>query len=116
MIRYIATRLLTLIPILLGVSILVFCTFHLVPGDVVDIMMGDEVAGDPKAAEQLRKNLDLDKPIYIQYWMWFKNAIRGNLGISLTSRKPVLDEILGRLPVNIELMLMFSMGFSSKGT
>ena len=110
MIRYIFTRLLTLIPILLGVSILVFGTFHMVPGDVVDIMMGDEVTGDPKAAEQLRIYMGLDKPVYVQYWKWFKNAVRGDLGKSMTSGNQVMDDILSRLPVNIELMLI-AMGF-----
>ena len=110
MTRYILTRLVTLVPILLGVSMLIFGTFHLVPGDVVDIMMGDEVSGDPRAAEELRKSLNLDKPVYVQYWYWFKNAIRGDLGKSFTSGKQVMDEILGRLPVNIELV-MIAMGF-----
>ena len=110
MIRYIFTRLLTLIPILLGVSILVFGTFHMVPGDVVDIMMGDEVAGDPKAAEQLRIYMGLDKPVYVQYWKWLKHAVRGDLGKSMTSGNQVMDDILSRLPVNIELMLI-AMGF-----
>jgi peptide/nickel transport system permease protein len=73
-------------------------------------MMGDETAGDPKAAEQLRKSLDLDKPVYVQYLKWLKNAVQGDLGLSLASRKPVMQEILGRLPVNIELMLI-AMGF-----
>jgi peptide/nickel transport system permease protein len=80
---------------------LIFGTFHLVPGDVVDIMMGDEVAGDPRAAEELRKSMNLDKPVYVQYWYWFRDAIRGDLGKSFTSGKQVMDEILGRLPVNI---------------
>ncbi|MBW1695893.1 MAG: ABC transporter permease [Deltaproteobacteria bacterium] len=110
MIRYIFTRLATLIPILLGVSILVFSMFHLVPGDVVDIMMGDESAGDPKAAEQLRIRMGLDKPIYVQYWKWLKNAARGDLGRSMTSGNQVIDDIMDRLPVNIELMLI-AMGF-----
>ena len=110
MIRYIFTRILTLIPILLGVSILVFGTFHLVPGDVVDIMMGDEVTGDPKAAEQLRIYMGLDKPVYVQYWKWLKHAARGDLGKSMTSGNQVMDDILSRLPVNIELMLI-AMGF-----
>jgi len=106
MIRYIIFRLMTLVPILLGVSIIVFTTFHIVPGDVVDIMMGDEVAGDPKAAEEIRIQLGLDKPIYIQYWKWLKNAACGDLGRSFTSGKPVMEEILNRLPVNIELMII----------
>ena len=83
MARYIFARLLTLVPILLGVSMIIFGTFHLVPGDVVDIMMGDEVTGDPHAAQELRKSLNLDKPIYIQYWYWLKNALQGNLGKSV---------------------------------
>jgi len=106
MVRYIFARLLTLIPIMLGVSMLIFGTFHLIPGDMVDIMMGDEVAGDPKAAQELRKSLNLDKPIYIQYGYWLKNALRGNLGKSFTSGKPVMEMILSRLPVNIELMII----------
>jgi len=99
-----------MIPILLGVSILVFATFHLVPGDVVDIMMGDEVAGDPKALMELRKDLNLDKPVYVQYLYWLRDAIQGDLGKSFTSGKPVMSQILERLPVNIELMVI-AIGF-----
>jgi len=110
MLRYIFIRILSMIPILLGVSILVFGTFHLVPGDVIDIMMGDEVAGDPKALMELRKELNLDKPIYLQYLYWLRDAVQGDLGKSFTSHKPVMDEILNRLPVNIELMVI-AIGF-----
>ncbi len=110
MLRYIFIRILSMIPILLGVSILVFATFHLVPGDVIDIMMGDEVAGDPKALMELRKELNLDKPVYLQYLYWLRDAVQGDLGKSFTSRKPVMDEILNRLPVNIELMVI-AIGF-----
>lgn len=110
MLRYIFIRILSMIPILLGVSILVFATFHLVPGDVIDIMMGDEVAGDPKALKELRKELNLDKPVYLQYLYWLRDAVQGDLGKSFTSHKPVMDEILNRLPVNIELMVI-AIGF-----
>ena len=106
MIRYIIIRLLSLIPILFGVSILVFSSFHLIPGDVVDIIMGDEMAGDPGIMMELRKELNLDKPVYLQYLYWLKKAIRGDLGKSFTSGKPVMDQILERLPVNIELMII----------
>lgn len=106
MLRYICIRILSMIPILLGVSILVFATFHLVPGDVVDIMMGDEVAGDPKVLMELRKELNLDKPVYLQYLYWLWDAVRGDLGKSFTSGKPVMEEILHRLPVNVELMII----------
>ncbi len=110
MLRYIFIRILSIIPILLGVSIFVFSTFHLVPGDVVDIMMGDQIAGDPKAMLELRKELNLDKPVYLQYLYWLRKAIRGDLGKSFTSGQSVMGQILARLPVNIELMVI-AIGF-----
>jgi peptide/nickel transport system permease protein len=106
MIRYIFIRFISLIPILIGVSLLVFFTFHLVPGDVVDIMMGEEAAGSKSGMQQLRADLNLDKPVYIQYGYWLGNALRGNLGKSFTSGQQVMDAILERLPVNIELMVI----------
>lgn len=106
MLRYFGLRVLSLIPVLIGVSMLVFGTFHLVPGDVVDIMMGDEAAGGQGTMEKLRQSMNLDKPVYVQYAYWLRNVLQGNLGISLTSGKPVVDMILDRLPVNIELMVI----------
>jgi peptide/nickel transport system permease protein len=104
--RFIAMRLLSLLPILLGASILVFSIIHMVPGDVVDIMIGDQSHGDLTAAMKLRKDLNLDKPVYVQYFHWLWNALRGDLGMSFTTRHPVLNEIVKRLPVNIELTLI----------
>src|SRR5512139_982776 len=102
MARFIAIRLLSLLPILLGASILVFSIIHMVPGDVVDIMIGDQSHGDLTAATKLRKDLNLDKPVYVQYFHWLWSALRGDLGMSFTTRYPVLNEIVKRLPVNIE--------------
>ena len=104
MLRYIGYRLLTIIPVLLGASFLVFSLFWVVPGDVVDIMMGDEAFGDPKAEETLRKTWNLDKPFYIQYVMWLWRAVHGNLGVSFVSGHDVTTEILTRIPVNIQMI------------
>ncbi|NIS61164.1 MAG: ABC transporter permease subunit [Proteobacteria bacterium] len=104
MVRYIGYRLLTMIPVLLGASFLVFSLFWVVPGDVVDIMMGDEAFGDPKAEEVLRKTWNLDKPFYIQYVMWLWRAVHGNLGVSFVSGHDVTTEILNRIPVNIQMI------------
>jgi len=104
MIRYICYRILTLIPVLLGVSFIVFSLFWLVPGDVVDIMMGDQSFGDPSAREEIRKNFNLDKPFYVQYGLWLWKAIQGDLGVSFVSGHKVTEEILSRLPVNIEMI------------
>ena len=110
MLRYIIFRLLTLIPILLGVSIIVFATFNIIPGDVVDILMGEEFAADPNAMKQLREELNLDKPLYLQYVYWLTDALHGDLGMSFTSGKSVTEMILKRIPVNIELMAI-AIGF-----
>jgi peptide/nickel transport system permease protein len=102
--RYVALRLTSLIPILFGVSVLVFAMQHLVPGDVVTIMLGgDQAFGDRTAEARLRRELRLDRPIVEQYVLWVAGALRGDLGSSFVSGKPVMGEILRRLPVNLEL-------------
>ncbi len=109
--RYLAVRLVSLVPILFGVSILVFSMQHLVPGDIVDIVSGDQAFGDKNAAARLREQLRLDRPIPEQYVLWLAGALRGNLGSSFVSGKPVFDEILRRLPVNLELTAL-AIGFA----
>lgn len=104
--RYIAVRLASLIPILFGVSVLVFSMQHLVPGDIVDIVSGDQAYGDANAAARLRAQLRLDRPIVEQYVFWLAGAATGHLGHSFVSGKPVIDEILRRLPVNVELTVL----------
>jgi len=104
MLRYIIYRILTLIPVLLGVSFIVFSLFWIVPGDVVDIMIGDQAFGDPHARDEIRKNFHLDKPFYVQYGLWLWKAIQGDLGVSFVSGHKVSEEILSRLPVNVEMI------------
>lgn len=85
----------------------------MVPGDVVDIMIGDQSHGDEMAETKLRRDLNLDKPVYQQYFLWLWRVLHGDLGMSFTTRHPVLGEILKRLPVNIELTiiaLIFAVG------
>ena len=106
MLRYIAHRLLGLIPVLIGVSLLVFLSVWVMPGDVVDIMMGDEMAQSAAAIERLRAQMNLDEPIHIRYLTWIGNVLQGDFGVSLISGEPVLDQILRRAPVNFQLMLM----------
>lgn len=106
MLRYIAHRLLGLIPVLIGVSLLVFLSVWVIPGDVVDIMMGDEMAQSAAAMERLRAQMNLDEPIHIRYLTWIGNVLQGDFGVSLISGEPVLDQILRRAPVNFQLMLM----------
>jgi peptide/nickel transport system permease protein len=102
--KYILMRLLTLVPILLGVSFLVFSLFWIIPGDAVDIMIGDQSFGNPAARDALRHSLNLDRPFYVQYGMWLWKAVQGDLGTSVISGQKVTGEILSRFPVNLQLM------------
>ncbi len=103
MISYIIRRLLLLFPVLFGVTTLVFFLIHLIPGDPVELMMGDSAF--PADKIQLREQLGLNQPLYEQYLNYMKDLITGNLGDSIHSRKPVLGAILERFPATVELML-----------
>jgi len=103
MLRYIAGRTAQLIPVLLGVSLLVFLGLHLVPGDVAALMLGER-ATDAEIA-QLRHELGLDRPLCVQYARFLREALRGNFGTSLRTRQPVLWEIGQALPITIQLSL-----------
>jgi peptide/nickel transport system permease protein len=103
--KYILFRLLGFIPVLLGVSIICFSFIHLVPGNIVQIMAGEQALTPEKEAELLAE-LGLDKPIYIQYLAWLFRVARGDFGVSYATGLPVMDQILQRLPVNIELMII----------
>jgi peptide/nickel transport system permease protein len=102
MLSYIARRLLLLIPVLWGVVTLVFFLIHMIPGDPVDIMLGDHAVAADKQA--LRRNLGLDRPLPEQYLGYLADVARGDLGLSIHNRRPVLSMILERFPASAELM------------
>ena len=105
MTRFIVRRLLMLIPVLLGVSLLIFTLMRVVPTDVAAMMLGDNVS--PETLATLRKELGLDKPIPLQYLEWVGNVARGNLGRSIwLPDKTVTERLLQRLPVTFELALI----------
>lgn len=80
---------------------------HFVPGNIVEIMAGDE-ALDPKIEAKLLAELNLDKPIWLQYAIWLSKVVRGDFGTSWASRLPVMKQIVQRLPVNVELLIIAS--------
>jgi peptide/nickel transport system permease protein len=94
MTAYVARRLLMMIVVLVGVSIVVFGFIHITPGDPAWIMLGP-TARDADV-QQLRAQLGLDQPIYLQYLHWLSDAVRGNLGDSIQLRRPVLNEVVQR--------------------
>jgi peptide/nickel transport system permease protein len=98
---YVVRRLLGALPILLGVSVLVFALLHLIPGDPVLAMLGNEA--DPRAVRALRQELGLDRPLPVQYVEWLGRVLRGNLSRSIQTREPVARLILERFPATLEL-------------
>jgi len=104
MLRYIVQRVGQLVPILIGISVVTFLMLHLVPGDPVLIFAGDKPLTEARAAE-IRHELGLDRPIWIQYWGYATHAARGDLGRGLRSQRPVLDSILEVLPGTAQLTL-----------
>lgn len=103
MVRFIVRRLLLTIPVLLGVATLVFSLIHLVPGDPVQAMLGDSAT--PQDLADMRARLGLDRPLYIQYGAFLRNAVRGDLGTSLRTNQPVTAAIAERMPATFELAL-----------
>jgi len=103
MLKYIARRLGQLVPVLVGISILVFFGMHLVPGDVAQLLLGDK--GTDADLQRLRHQLGLDQPVYVQYVRFLAGALHGDFGVSLRTRQSAMWEIGQGLPVTIELSL-----------
>ena len=102
--RYLVKRLLAAIPVLFGVSVVVFSMLHLVPGDPVKMMLG-EFQTSPEQIARLRAQLHLDEPLPAQFGRFLWNVLHGDLGHSIRTRRPVLTEILDNLPSTVALAL-----------
>lgn len=104
MIKAIGMRLLAAIPVLVGISIISFLIIRLVPGDVVDSILGADYA-NPEVEADMRRYFGLDKPLPAQFVDWFSALLRGDLGFSYRTGRPVLDEIMVRFPATAELAI-----------
>ncbi|MEQ8993399.1 MAG: ABC transporter permease [Pseudomonadales bacterium] len=113
MLRFIAQRLLALIPLLLIVSLMVFSLVLLIPGDPAFLLAGEDAT--PEEVEAIREEMGLNDPVLVRYLAWLGALLQGDLGTSLFSDQPVLDVILERLPVTLSLALaaiVFSLAIS----
>lgn len=106
MVIYTINRIIQLIPVLLILSIIVFSFVHLLPGDVIDVLAGEEDIEDPEVRAALEKEFGFDKPIYIQYLVWLGNVVRGDFGKSLVTRRPIALELFDRIPATMYLALV----------
>jgi peptide/nickel transport system permease protein len=100
--KYVARRLWQLIPLLFGISLISFFVMHLAPGDPTSLFIDPNV--NPAELARVRANWGLDQPIYIQYFIWLKNALLLDYGTSYTTGQPVVAEIAQRLPMTLLLM------------
>ncbi len=104
--KYLIRRLLLLIPVLLGVSILVFALIHAIPGDISNFVIGTDTRITPEQRELVRKSYGLDQPLPMQYGKWLGHVLQGDLGTSFRTRREISDELALRLPVTTQLALM----------
>jgi peptide/nickel transport system permease protein len=100
---YVLRRVALVIPVLIGVSLVTFLMSHLVPGDPVAVMLGTNATAENRA--ELRQQLGLDDPLYVQYGRFVSHAVRGDLGTSIRSGQPVLKEIKQRVSSTLQLTL-----------
>ncbi|MCX7845082.1 MAG: ABC transporter permease [Dictyoglomaceae bacterium] len=104
--KYIIKRLLSIIPVIFGVSILVFFLVRLIPGTALELFLGTQVEATPEQIEELKRIFGEDKPIPILYFEWLFRVLKGDFGYSLRTSRPVLPDILSRLPLSLELTIL----------
>ena len=103
MLKFVVRRLLLLVPILIGVSLLVFGWIRALPGSPAESLLGEHAT--PQAVAQIRRQLGLDQPIYVQYWHYLETLLHGNLGTSITTQRTITFELGQRFPATVELAL-----------
>lgn len=101
--RYILRRSLLMIPIFLVISVVIFSLIHLVPGNPIDNLMGPGMTAEHQ--KRMTEKYHLDKPVYVQYAIWFKNMLGGDLGRSIIEKRPVSELLRHHLPHSLQLGL-----------
>ena len=103
MLRFVVRRLLLLVPILLGLSILVFAWIHALPGSPAEALLGEH--STPEQVARVNHQYGLDKPLYVQYWRYLDTTVHGNFGTSIASARTITYELKQRFPATVELAL-----------
>jgi dipeptide transport system permease protein len=111
MLRFVLTRLGLVIPTFLGIILLTFILIRLVPGDPVEVRVGERGISPERHAELLHQ-MGLDRPLYVQFFDYVGGVLQGDLGISVITQRPVMDEFLTLFPATVELAI-FAMIFAT---
>ena len=104
MFNYILRRIMIMIPTLLGVSVIVFLMLHMTPGDPAELLLGERATEE--SLEELRLHLGLKEPLYVQYGLFLKRLLKGDLGETIWTRQKVWVEVKQRFPATIELAIV----------
>lgn len=104
MYKYILKRLALMVPVIIGVSFVIFAIMSFMPGNPARLLLGEKAT--PEAIEQLNEELGLNDPIPIRYLNYMRDALHGDFGTSYTSKQPVVDEIVARFPTTLKLALL----------
>lgn len=105
LLTYVVKKLLIGIPVIFGVTIILFYIMYMLPGDPIKLLLAGERV-TPAKIEELRRAWGLDQPVYIQYFYWLSHVVRGDLGVSIVTKEPVTLLISQRLPYTLALMLI----------
>jgi peptide/nickel transport system permease protein len=101
--QYILRRLLLMVPLLIGITLIAFIISHSVPGDPIAAHLSQKAMEDETIVAAFRAQWGLDKPLWEQYWIYLKNLVRGDMGTSIRTHRPVLDDLRQFLPASFEL-------------
>ncbi len=105
MLAFILRKFLAVIPTFFGITLVAFTLIRLVPGDPIEVMVGERRL-DPEIHAAMMQRMGLDQPLYLQYFKYVKDLLHGDLGMSLVTREPVVNEFLALFPATVELTLV----------
>ena len=103
---YVVKRVLFTIPTLFGISIIIFLMVRLLPGDVIDVMLGGDTSASPELRAKAREQLGLNGSYPEQYWRWISGAVHGDFGVSYRTTQPVSEILIHALPITTELVFL----------
>jgi peptide/nickel transport system permease protein len=106
MLAYIIRRIFYLVPVLFVLTVVVFTFVEMLPGNIIDTLVGTEGNNDPEVRKILEKEYGLDQPVYIRYAKWLFRAVQGDFGMSLVTRRPVSVELLSGIPATVYLAVV----------
>jgi len=106
MLAYIIRRIFYLVPVLFVLTLVVFTFVEMLPGNIIDTLVGNEGVNDPEVRKILEKEYGLDQPVYVRYAKWLFRAVQGDFGMSLVTRRPVAVELMSGIPATVYLAVV----------